>query len=137
MTGLELRALREAAGLTQVEAAGALKMSCDMIRRYERGDKDISDEVAGRAARVLGGLRKPVEVDDLATEAELRLALGEATLMLGPDKRSELTRVVGNALVDDAVARAVMARVTTPPGVNRLPPVPSMMPFSQQYATAS
>lgn len=111
MTGQELRALREAAGLTQVEAAGALKMSCDMIRRYERGDKDISDEVAGRAARILGGLRKPGETDDLTTEAELRLALGEATMMLGPEQRAELTRVVGNALVDDAVARAVMARV--------------------------
>lgn len=111
MTGGELRALREGAGLTQVEAAGALKMTYSCYTTYERGEKPIEDELAGRAAQVLGGLRKPTVHDDSSTEVELRLALGEATMMLGPDQRAELTRVVGNALVDDAVARAVMARV--------------------------
>lgn len=111
MTGGELRALREGARLTQVEAAGALKMTYSRYATYERGEKPIEDELAGRAARVLGGIRKPTVQDDLTTEGELRLALGEATMMLGPDQRAELTRVVGNALVDDAVARAVMARV--------------------------
>lgn len=110
MTGGELRALRDGAGLTQVEAAGALKMSRDMYRHYENGEKAISDELSGRAARVLGGMTKPVE-EVPSTERELRLALGEAAMLLGPDQRGELTRVVGNALVDDAVARAVTARV--------------------------
>ena len=110
MTGGELRALRDGAGLTQVEAAGALKMSHDMYRHYERGEKAIGDELSGRAARVLGGLAKALP-DGPATERELRLALGEAAMLLGPEQRAELTRVVGNALVDDAVARAVTARV--------------------------
>lgn len=111
MTGDELRALREAAGLTQVEAAGALKMTYSRYTTYERGEKAIDDELAGRVARVLGGLNKIAGNEQPSTEHELRLALGEATMMLGPEQRAELTRVVGNSLVDDAVARAVMARV--------------------------
>lgn len=111
MTGGELRALREAAGLTQVEAAGALKMTYSRYTTYERGEKAIDDELAGRVARVLGGLKKPAGNEQPSTEHELRLALDEATMMLGHEQRAELTRVVGNALVDDAVARAVMARV--------------------------
>ena len=111
MTGGELRALREGAGLTQAEAASVLDVPASTYAKRERGESEIPDEMAGRAARVLGGLRGAVLPDEAATERELRLALGEAAMLLGPEQRAELTRVVGNALVDDAVARAVTARV--------------------------
>lgn len=111
MTGGELRALRDGAGLTQTEAARALMVTYSRYKALEHGERPIDEEVGERAARVLGGLRRGDGPRLPSTESELRLALGEATMMLGPDQRAELTRVVGNALVDDAVARAVMARV--------------------------
>lgn len=109
MTGGELRALREATGLSQDKGAAALGLKPYEYALMERGQRDVSDDVAERARSRFGSMQ-PVG-DAVGSARELRLALGEATMMLGPDQRAELTRVVGNALVDDAVARAVMARV--------------------------
>lgn len=109
MTGGELRALREATGLSQDRGASALGLKPYEYALMERGQRDVGEDVAERACRTFGSMVPGHE--SVGTEHELRLALGKATLMLGPDRRSELTRVVGNALVDDAVARAVMARV--------------------------
>lgn len=57
MTGGELRALREGARLTQVEAAGALKMTYSRYTTYERGEKPIEDELARVRAVVSEGRR--------------------------------------------------------------------------------
>ena len=68
MTGGELRALREGAGLTQAEAASVLDVPASTYAKRERGESEIPDEMAGRAARVLGGLRGAVLPDEAATE---------------------------------------------------------------------
>lgn len=109
MTGQELRALREGTGLSQDRGAAVLGVKPYEYALMERGQRDVSPEVEETAKRMFVPLQPDAEA--MGSAHELRLALGEATLMLGPEKRNELTRVVGNALIDDAVARAVMARV--------------------------
>lgn len=109
MTGQELRALREGTGLSQDRGAAVLGVKPYEYALMERGQRDVSPEVEETAKRMFVPLQPDAEA--VGSAHELRLALGEATMMLGPEQRAELTRVVGNVLVDDAVARAVMARV--------------------------
>ena len=109
MTGQELRSLREGTGLSQDRGAAVLGVKPYEYALMERGQRDVSAEVEELARRMFVPLQPDAEA--VGSAHELRLALGEATMMLGPEQRAELTRVVGNALVDDAVARATMARV--------------------------
>lgn len=111
MDSQELRRLRLGAGLTQVEAAGVLKMSPNMYARYERGEKEIGDELAGRSVRIFNGLKAPVKGAQLKGSA-VHLALGEAVLMLTEEQRDALYRRTQRDMVAEAAARAAMSRVS-------------------------
>jgi len=55
MTGFALETVRKRQGVSQVEAAKLLGLSQPMLSHMETGKRNVSLEVAQRAAEVFGG----------------------------------------------------------------------------------
>lgn len=105
MNAAELKVLRLDAGKTQAGAAEAMGITPSAYTSYERGAKQIPDDVAYIATKRLG------RQDDGAAVDEVALALGEAVLLLDAEGREELFRNVRREVVVSAVADVAMARV--------------------------
>lgn len=105
MNAAELKVLRLDAGMTQAGAAEAMGITSSAYSSYERGAKQIPDDVAYIAGRRLGG-----RGDARGDRDELALALGEAVLLLDARGREQLLANVRRETVLMAVADVTMAR---------------------------
>lgn len=105
MNAAELKVLRLNAGMTQAGAAEAMGVTTSAYSSYERGTKQIPDDVAYIAGKRLGDRGGAREDRD-----ELALALGEAVLLLDGHGREQLLANVRRETVLMAVAEVTMAR---------------------------
>lgn len=108
MTSNELRALRSRAGLTQAETAGLLRMTESAYQNLEKRRGEIEPGRVEAIQRKLGAF---ADANARMGERELRLALGEAVLMLDDVQLEHLCAKVNRAVVVDATSRAVMAQI--------------------------
>lgn len=104
MRAVELKALRLEAGMTQDGAAKAIGITGSAYAAYERGTKQIPEDVAYLAERRLG------DRGGRARDEETVLALGEAVLLLDAAAREELLANVRRETVLKAVAEVTLAR---------------------------
>lgn len=107
MKGAELRALRQAVGVNQKDAADALGVSVSFLASMERGTKPVPEEVE-RAALTRLMDTKP---DEGGRELALTLCLGEAVLMLSEDERECLYARASRTLIQEAVTKVAQSRV--------------------------
>ena len=109
MDAKELKTLRYGAEITQAVAAKLCNVTYGTFQKYEQGSTLIPDEVGDRMRTALLKVQKQMPIGD-STEA-LRVALGEAVIMLTEAQREELYRKAGRSLVMDAAARVAMNRI--------------------------
>lgn len=101
----ELKCLRLEAGMTQAGAAEAIGVTSGAYASYERGSKEITEDIAYIARRRLGRHRAGGQADN-----EVVLALGEAVLLLGEEERERLLANVRRETVARAVAEVTLTR---------------------------
>ncbi len=74
MTGLALETVRKRHGVTQVQAAKLLGLSQPMLSHMETGKRNVSLEVAQRAAELFGGDPTVLPLDPLPRHSDETLA---------------------------------------------------------------
>ena len=74
MTGLALETVRKRQGVSQVQAAKLLGLSQPMLSHMETGKRNVSLEVARRAAEVFGGDATALPVNPLPRHSDETLA---------------------------------------------------------------
>ena len=74
MTGLALETVRKRQGFTQVQAAKLLGLSQPMLSHMETGKRNVSLEVAQRAAELFGGDPTALPLDPLPRHSDETLA---------------------------------------------------------------
>ena len=74
MTGLALETVRKRQGVTQVQAAKLLGLSQPMLSHMETGKRNVSLEVAQRAAELFGGDPTALPLDPLPRHSDETLA---------------------------------------------------------------
>jgi transcriptional regulator with XRE-family HTH domain len=74
MTGLALETVRKRQGVTQVQAAKLLGLSQPMLSHMETGKRNVSLEVAQRAAELFGGDPTTLSLDPLPRHSDETLA---------------------------------------------------------------
>lgn len=88
MDAKELKTLRYGAELTQSDAAKLCGVTFGTFQKYERGTTAVPEETADRIRRELLKVQKQVPIAD--SMQALRIALGEAVIMLTEEQREEL-----------------------------------------------
>ncbi len=111
MRAADLRARREACGLTQDDLAGIVDVQTRTVNRWERGTSPVPEDVAELIRRIEGSRAQIVEQAERAVVSNDDGGRVQLTYYRTQEQFDELGRDVGPFGVANANARAVAAHL--------------------------